>query len=320
MNTTETLPGDEDDANSTRIEQISTEILNQNTSSFRLASHLLAPHQRRDATLLYAVCRLVDDIADEHRNEINAARRLARIRAELTRRTRPRPMVQHFLQMARRRELNIDCLLELISGVESDLGEVRVGSDEELLRYCYRVAGTVGLMMCPLLDVEAPAASAHAIDLGVAMQVTNICRDVLEDARRNRIYLPATRLEEVGIDPGELLAGDVDEAALAQVIDDLLEMADDYYRSAHEGMRYIPARPRLAIAVASRVYHAWGVRLKRRGSNPLAGPPQMPEWSKATAVAAGVGHWIQLGMADSPPPPHRRRLHEPLCGLPGVRS
>ncbi|MGM0558718.1 MAG: phytoene/squalene synthase family protein, partial [Myxococcota bacterium] len=219
------------------------------------------------------------------------------------------------------RDMDIMYALELIEGVESDLGTVVFESDRELLRYCYRVAGTVGLMMCAVLGVDEQEALPHAIDLGVAMQITNICRDVLEDAQRGRVYLPADRLRAAGTSSKAVLDGDADRDAVARVVDDLLELANSYYASADDGMRYIPARCRLAIVVASRVYRAIGVKLRSNGSDALAG--------RTIVGWAGKTWWVWLSLFAYTSPrisglgsyrEHDAELHEALRGLPGVMA
>ncbi len=297
----------------------SQEVLSRHARTFRLASVFLAPDAREDAALLYAVCRLVDDLADEASDVGEARRELQALRRELDGEAPARPLIHTFLEMARRRGLSLDSMRELITGVESDLEEVIISDDEELLRYCYRVAGTVGLMMCAVLGVEDERGLAHAIDLGVAMQLTNICRDVLEDARRGRVYVPSTRLAAEGLSPDEVLDETADRGALARVVEGLLELAERYYGSADEGMKYIPARSRMAIVVASRVYRAIGLRLRSRGSDAMAGRTVVPVGWKVLWVLWSIWVWAWLSVVSGAAT-HEVELHEPLKGLPGASS
>ncbi len=297
----------------------STRVLAEKSRSFRWASYFLARPRRRDAAVLYAVCRLIDDIADETDDDGRARRALDRLRDELAGRRRPGPLVEAFVEMSQRRDVRPAYLRELICGVESDLGGVRIETDEELLRYCYRVAGTVGLLMCGVLGVDDPRGPAHAIDLGIAMQLTNICRDVVEDARRNRVYLPARRLEEIGANPERIVDGDFATEVVGSVVDDLLRLADDYYGSADDGMHYIPTRARLAIIVASRVYRAHGTRVRRRGVEATADCDEVPLANRVYRVCVATGKWAAMsGPWQDGDVVHRKRLHEPLRGLPGV--
>lgn len=302
------------------VVEASTEVLRQKSRSFRLASLLLPRRRRDDAAVLYALCRLVDDTADEADDRMVADRRLSRLDAELRGEATVRPLVGAFLKMAHRCDIDVVYARELIRGVRSDLGPVRMDDDRQLLRYCYRVAGTVGLMMSPLLGVDDRRARAHAIDLGVGMQLTNICRDVLEDARRNRVYLPADRLQKAGLTQEELISEEVDRRALAPVVDDLLDLAEDYYVSADEGMHYIPSRSRLAITVASRVYRAIGLKLRRNGSDPMAGRTVVGDVEKGWWTMRATAAWMAMSSPSAPDREHRSRLHRPLRGLPGVVS
>jgi phytoene synthase len=297
----------------------SREVLAQNSRSFSWASWFLPADRRDDAAVVYALCRLVDDVADETEGAETARVELGLLRQELEGSRDPRPIVAAFLDVARRRDLDVLYALELIAGVESDLGKVCMRSDRDLLRYCYRVAGTVGLMMCAVLGVEEPKAFPHAIDLGVAMQLTNICRDVLEDAERGRVYLPAKRLRNAGVTPQELLDGTANPQKVGEVVCDLLTLAERYYRSADGGMAYIPARSRLAIVVASRIYRAIGVQLKLNDGNALAGRTVVSGSLKAWWVMVALSVYLSptimfFGATDG----HDSSLHAALEGLPGV--
>lgn len=304
----------------TEVLEESERVLSANSRSFRLASRFLPRDRRGDAALLYALCRHIDDVADESPDAEQARCLLTQLRLEVLQESQARPLIAEFLMLATRRDLKISYLLELISGVESDLDCVRIETDEELLRYCYRVAGTVGLMMSAIMGVDDETALPHAIDLGVAMQLTNICRDVLEDARMDRIYLPISRLKAAGIAPEELLDESADTKALACVVEDILDMAESYYRSADRGMAFIPWRSRLAIVVASRVYRAIGLRLRRRGSQVLQGRTVVPTPTKALWVMSALGTWCWLSSPLAPNGGHTPALHTALQGLPEASS
>lgn len=305
---------------SSEIVVYSRDVLSTHARSFRWASRFLPPESRDDAAIVYAFCRLVDDLADEAPDVERADVELSLLEAELCCSNHPRPLVAEFLDVVRRTQMDVRSALELIAGVRSDLGEVRVRHDADLLRYCYRVAGTVGLMMCSVLGVEDSDAHPHAIDLGVAMQLTNICRDVLEDAERGRVYLPASRLQRLGVEHQELIDGNADRAAVAAVVRDVLSLAESYYASADFGMHFIPARSRLAIVVASRLYRGIGLKLWRgRNGDALAGRTWVTWPGKLALVGLSFAHFARptiMGLADRPA--HDRRLHHALRGLPGV--
>jgi 15-cis-phytoene synthase len=304
-----------------RVLEASHRTLHRRARTFSLASYLLPRAARDDAALVYAFCRLVDDTVDEAHDPVAAEAALDRLGEELGGRRPARPLVAAFLDAAGRIDLPLAAAAELIEGVRTDLRRVRVADDEELLRYCYRVASTVGLMMCAVLGVRARAARPFAIDLGVAMQLTNIARDVAEDAHLGRVYLPARRLHRHGVDPEMLVAGTADRAAVAAVVLEVLDLADRYYRSADDGMRDIPWRARQAILVASRVYRAIGVRLRLRAGDALAGRTVVPAAAKVAwtsrALVAGLRPRI-LGLGRRAE--HDAELHRALHGLHGVNQ
>lgn len=299
----------------------SREVLSTHARSFRWASKFLPDRSRDDAAVVYAFCRLVDDLADEAVDLERANVELDLVEEELEGVRDPRPLVAAFLEVATRRGMDVRSARELIEGVRSDLGTVRFESDADLLRYCYRVAGTVGLMMCSILGVEDSTGHPHAIDLGVAMQLTNICRDVREDGVRGRTYLPARRLRAAGVEPEEVLDGTADRAAVAIVVRDLLALAEQYYLSADYGMRYIPARSRLAIVVASRLYRGIGVKLWRRyDGDAMRGRTWVTGPGKALLVGWSLVHFVRPRVVGLGRQDHDRRLHAPLRGLPGASS
>jgi 15-cis-phytoene synthase len=304
-----------------QVLEASYRTLQRKARTFNLASHLLPRSARDDAALVYAFCRLVDDTADESSDPVAAASALDRLALEVQGHAPARPLVAAFRAAAARLDLPLRAAAELIEGVRSDLGAVRVPDDDELLRYCYRVASTVGLMMCAVLGVRRREALPHAVDLGVGMQLTNIARDVAEDARLGRVYLPATRLRRAGVEPDALLDGTADRAAVARVVAEVLALADTYYRSADAGMRDIPWQARQAILVASRVYRAIGLRLRRRSCDALGGRTVVPWTGKivwcSRALLAGLRPQI-LGIGARRP--HDAALHVALRGLPGAND
>lgn len=296
-------------------------VLAKHAKSFRFAGLFLPADRLDDAAVVYAFCRVVDDAIDEAPDRAAARREAAALADELDGRAPPRPAVAAFLLTAARLEMDLGFARGLIEGVAFDARErVRIADDAGLLRYCYLVAGTVGGMMCAVLGVKDPRALPHAVDLGVGMQLTNICRDVLEDAGRDRVYVPASRLLASGVFdpdglPGNLRAGRGDGPALAAVVDELLTVADRYYDSADAGMRFIPWRSRLAILVAGRVYRAIGAVLRRRGCDVLAGRVSTSLPQKVWQALCAVGAFAVLAFAR--PRSHDAGLHGALKGLPG---
>ena len=264
------------------------EQLAKHAKSFRLASLFLPTENADHAAVVYQLCRLIDDAVDEAPSKEVAELELNRLRAELAGEQPPRPALSAFLAVSSKIDLDLFAVEDLMQGVYSDIDSVRVADDHELGVYCYRVAGAVGLMMCSVLGVSNKEAYAFAVDLGLGMQITNICRDVLEDAGLDRIYLPQSRLTKHQINPEQLLDGEVDELKVSAVINELLDVAEQCYERSMYGMFAIPWRARLGILIARRVYRAIGLRLKRKhNSNPMHGRTIVPMWEKLCHVCLG---------------------------------
>jgi phytoene synthase len=183
---------------------------------------------------------------------------------------------------------------ELIEGMSMDARGTRYESLHDLLLYCHRVAGTVGLMMCHVLGVRDARALRNAAHLGIAMQLTNICRDVLEDFRLGRVYLPARLLRGSG---GTALLAGTSEAvlfapetrrAVSLVVHTLLSEAGDYYRSGDRGLLALPFRSALAVRAARFLYAAIGTRLLLSGADPLRGRAVTPGSWKVVLVARAL--------------------------------
>lgn len=293
------------------------QVLEVHARSFSWGQVFLPPEGRDEAAILYAFCRLVDDLADDSPSIAVARAELEQVFEELHGCKPARPVVDAARQILLR-GTGIGCADELIEGALSDQLVVRMDHDPALLTYCYRVAGVVGLMMCPVLGVQDEHALPYAIDLGIAMQLTNICRDVLEDARMDRVYLPRTRLEAVGVTHAELVAGTADRKAVAEVVSDLLDLADRYYDSGLAGARHIPLRSRVAIVVAARIYRAIGHRLRKNGGDALAGRTIVPWTGKLVQV--GIAMFDSLLKFRQAVPPHDADLHQYLTHLPGTHA
>ena len=294
-------------------------VLARHGKTFSWASRLLAGPDAEAAARLYAFCRYVDDLADES-GPREGARQLERLRADLERGQSQDPAVRSFLALEKATGTSRAVALHFVDGVASDLGTVRIADQTELVRYAYGVASTVGLMMCSVLGVSDARALPFAVDLGVGMQLTNIARDVLEDARRDRRYVPASYLPR-RLEPGEIERADAAlRGELLCAIHRILDLAERHYRSADRGMRFLPWRARLGILTASRVYEAIGAEIRRRGATYWNGRVVVSRprkiWHTARAVAAVLfnpRYW-SLGSAPS----HTASLHGALRSLPGA--
>jgi phytoene synthase len=213
--------------------------LQKHARSFRIAARFLGNEEADDAAICYAFCRDADDRVDEAPSFETARSAITELQAELSGQQAQSPLVGAFCEMAQRRHMPLAVAHTLVETIAADAGPVRIADDAALIQYAYGVAGTVGVMMAYLLGAQSERALASAIDLGIGMQLSNVARDVREDAARNRVYLPMYRLYRLGISPEAVVAGQADPQLLAQVCQDLVEMAEPYYASALDGLRYL---------------------------------------------------------------------------------
>ena len=238
-------------------------VLRQKGRSFYWARRLLKIEHAERATRLYSFCRYLDDLADEGTSAALSLEALNDVKSFIVGGQANHPVVQDGLLLIEECGIDPHVICQLIDGVSSDLEAAAIVNLDELLRYCYQVAGTVGLMMCNVLGTKNPAALPHAVDLGIAMQLTNICRDVQADAVAGRRYLPASMIGDLSpaalVDP----AADI-QPHLQECLCQLLGIAERYYRSGEMGLSYLPAGARIGILTAARIYREIGRCLARR--------------------------------------------------------
>lgn len=286
---------------------------------FWLIPELIPPIDRDDVGLLYCFCRRLDDAVDEAPGKDEARAALSQWRDELEGRRPARPLIAAFVAGAARSGLPLESAQHLLDGMAADLGEVRMADDAALVRYAYQVSSSVGLMLAPLLQVRGDEALRRVVDLGVGLQLSNVLLGVAEDARRGRVYLPATRLRDLGLSSDDVLRAP-DDPRLRPVLRGLADLADCYYRSAELGAATIPLRYRHGVMLLGRAYGALGRRAAEGLPAPLA-PGGLPVSERlrhlASLTVAGV-HPRVLGFTALPP--HDPALHRELAGLPGVHA
>jgi len=232
------------------------EVVKQSRSNFVLSFLSLPPERRRGISHFYAFSRVVDDAVDEHGPE-EAERLLALWRKEvqLCYHGEPtHPVSQAMRETVRIFDIPQHYLELLIEGCEMDLHKSRYANFEELHHYCYRVAGVIGLVCMKIFGLGGPAAEAGAVDLGMALQLTNILRDVAVDAEKQRVYLPEDELRRYGVAPEDLLAGKM-RAEFIPLFRFQAERADEYYRKAFHEMEKLPRKPLLAAWIMGKTYH-----------------------------------------------------------------
>ena len=239
--------------------------IREGSRSFYMASLLLPQKVRTSACALYAFCRSADDAVDLDLQSDGAIEEL-RARLALIYLGDPieRAEDRALNEVVNRYSIPLRLLDGLIEGLEWDRTGRVYENPADLEAYAVRVAGTVGIMMSLLMEVRDPRALARACDLGVAMQLTNIARDVGEDARAGRLYLPRSWMRQEGIDPDRWLEKPEFDDRLANVVRRLLAEADRYYDRAVEGIGCLPASCRPAIHAARLIYREIGRVIERQ--------------------------------------------------------
>jgi phytoene synthase len=241
-------------------------LLRTGSRTFFAASLFLPRSIRDSATVLYAFCRLADDAVD---GEGDGAEGLAHMRGRLDQIYSGQPVSlatdRALAEVVRRFGIPRELPEALLEGCEWDVVGRNYEDLEAVEGYAARVAGSVGAMMAVLMGVRAPDLLARACDLGVAMQLSNIARDVGEDARRGRLYLPRQWMIEAGIDPDLWLQNPEHSPQLASVIQRLLHAADKLYQRVDAGINALPPTCRPGIHAASRLYAEIGREVERIG-------------------------------------------------------
>ncbi|MCP8968255.1 phytoene/squalene synthase family protein [Ectobacillus sp. SYSU M60031] len=243
------------------------QVIMEHSKTFYKAFSLLPREKRNAVWAVYTFCRTVDDIVDEGQD---ALRELAQFEAEFRAFlsgsfSRGNAMWVALEDVFRRFEMDPQPFWEMIAGQRMDLVKMRYEAYEELLDYSYHVASTVGLMLLPILaPKQAVQLKPGAIALGLAMQITNILRDIGEDWERGRIYVPAELLELHGYTAGSLQAGEVNTAFIT-LWEDLARRAEVLYEEALASMHLYPLTSRLPVEGAARLYRAILPEIRKQG-------------------------------------------------------
>ncbi len=208
--------------------------------SFNWAGFFLPKNTYQKCSALYDFCRTIDDIADKDTDLEIRKKKLSYFKNNFTNKNFDNSIIKNMWNLIDEYSISLRIITDLFDGVESDLKEnVQLSTKKDLLVYSYRVAGTVGLMMAKILNVKSAEAMKAAIDLGIAMQLTNIARDVVEDSKNNRFYIHHN----------------------FETITNTLNMANTFYESSFSSIKEIPFNFRFAILVARRVYRKIGDKI-----------------------------------------------------------
>jgi 15-cis-phytoene synthase len=248
--------------------------------TFSFAASLLGSKAKSGIFWLYAWCRECDDIVDDPEAATRPELLMQRVKMirELTLSDSddPSPAFVGMRRLLTTYDIPKYYAQELINGMEMDISKKRYKDMDELLSYCYRVAGTVGLMSCSIFGLKSISALKNAESFGMAMQITNIARDVFEDFRMGRIYLPLAYLRDEGIIEEELL-NITQRDRLVRVVSRLLTDADQLYRVGFVGTIHLPWRCALAVYTAGLIYRDIGRIILKRGAR---------AWDRRAVVSA----------------------------------
>jgi phytoene synthase len=259
------------------------------SKSFYAASLLMPQDARERAYALYGFCRRADDAVDDGGDPAAACDALsARLDAIYAGRPGPDPVDRAFADAVRACDIPKALPAALIEGFAWDAAGRRYETISEVRAYGARVAGSVGAMMALVMDARSSAALSRACDLGVAMQLTNIARDVGEDARAGRLYLPRAWLREAGVDPDAFLKAPRFDDRLGTVVARLLAEAERLYERARPGIGLLPRSCRPAIHAASRIYREIGREAERSGWDTITQRVATSNRRKLALAAAGL--------------------------------
>jgi phytoene synthase len=261
------------------------EIAKEHSKTFYFASLFLSPEKRRAVWAVYAFCRSADDVADSSEP---AAQRLAEIdewrdRLVAAYDGRPNhPLMVAFADAVKQFHIPIEPALQLLEGTRQDVVVRRYETYEELRRYCYLVASTVGLLVCPLLGYESGALK-YGIELGRAMQMTNILRDIGEDSRLGRIYLPAEDLARFNYSEARLLAGTIDHDFIALMRFQIARVRA-LYEEALPGIELLAPNSRYTVRLALALYRGILAEIERNGYDVFTRRAHVPIRAKVVAA------------------------------------
>ena len=238
------------------LELNSSTDLKSEGKSFYWASFFLPKNSKKNAGILYSICRYFDDIADK--NSEDQTNYLKSSIEEI--KNNKNNKINVFLK---KNKINNSIFIDLIEGLILDQKKIRIQNKEELIKYSYHVAGTVGLMMSKIIGVKHKNASKSAIDLGIGMQLTNIARDVYEDSKMKRIYLPSNWIPNISLknlnDVHEFSSEN--DIKISNAINKLISLSEKFYINGFAGLKYIPFSTRLGIFIAANVYRGIGIKI-----------------------------------------------------------
>lgn len=275
----------------------SAEITAKSRSNFALAFFFLPKERREGITHFYALSRLIDDAVDDAPDLQSGRERLRFWREEIGRcygGFPQHPVSRDMQKTIRRFQIPREYLDLLIEGCEWDLVKNRYQDYEELKAYCYRVASTIGLVCMKIFGLDGKLAEQAAEELGMALQLTNILRDVQEDARRGRIYLSQEDLQRYRLTDEDILQGKI-SPKLKLLFKNQADRAQYYFDLAFTKMKKLPRRPLVAAWIMGKIYHRILVEIRRRDYNVFSVKVSLPKYQKVfIGLAEGLRSFLSF--------------------------
>ena len=280
-------------------------IIQKYGKTFYWASFFLESKVKSRLFAIYTFCRKIDDLVDSNEEKLNK-----NMKKNFHKRK------EEFRGLEKRFHPSVKVVNQFMLGQKSDLSHKQPESMNELIIYCYRVAGIVGLMVCDALEVKDNKIRHYAIDLGIAMQLTNICRDIKEDSAMGRVYLPMSIVGNLNAIDVNIPNKDVYKKIKA-CQKKLLSLADNYYSSAEFAIPFLPGKTRLAIRVASKLYQAIGQKITNKNISYLDSRVYVTKYEKFKITINNIffkkKYFTKLTI-------HNKKLHSAITSFPGAHN
>ena len=243
--------------------------LQYRAKTFYFASAFLPTKVKKDIENLYIFCRYLDDLGDDpNLSKIESFTKLKIIKNQIKSKKSTFPAVKNFIDIMIKYNINKSVPIELINGIEYDLREkVNIKSFEQLIKYCYQVAGTVGFMFCKIINIRDKKMILGGVQLGIAMQLTNISRDVVEDLKMNRIYIPLSMRNFKKNDKEKILGNKSIKKQMSKDLLVLLKKADLFYENAWSSIHVLKRKYGIPVSIAAELYRKIGKKIITKKGN-----------------------------------------------------
>ncbi len=242
--------------------------LKKRAKTFYFASLFFSKEIRNDVETLYFFCRYIDDIGDsKDANKVFLRNSLESVKKQLSNKKPRNEIISAFLNLTYKHKIDIKIPIALIDGVISDLKTVNINDYAELVTYSYKVAGTVGYMMCKIMNVKNKEMLFKGVQLGIAMQFTNIARDIKEDLERGRMYFPKKFRINIKKEFRKLILKPDLQKDFSEDLKSYLDLTDKIYMSSWKGIINLPLKYKVPIAIAAYLYQSIGSKIRRKKYN-----------------------------------------------------